>query len=79
VFYLRSLGTRTDPVKLFGTHAQPSEVLRTRTCACGLDNLGGSITTSIGARSSIIRSHTYFQNKFLVLKNLFSTKYIVWF
>jgi hypothetical protein len=33
----------------------------------------------IGARLSIIRSHTYFQNKVLVSKNLFSTKHIVWF
>jgi hypothetical protein len=73
------LGTRTDLVKLFGTHAQSSEVLGTRTGACGPDNLGGSITTSIEASLSIIRSHTYFQNKVLVSKNLFSTKYIVWF
>jgi hypothetical protein len=33
----------------------------------------------IGAKLSIIRSHTYFQNKVLVLKSLFSTKQIVWF
>jgi hypothetical protein len=32
----------------------------------------------IRARLSIIRSHTYFKNKILVLENLFSTKHIVW-
>jgi hypothetical protein len=35
-------------------------------------------TAGIRARLSIIRSHTYFQNKVLVLENLFSTKHIVW-
>jgi hypothetical protein len=33
----------------------------------------------IGAGLSIIWSHTYLQNKVLVLENLFSTKHIVWF
>jgi hypothetical protein len=32
----------------------------------------------VGAGLSIIRSHTYFQNKALVLENLFSTKHVVW-
>ena len=35
--------------------------------------------TGIGAGLSIIRSHTYFKNKVLVLENLVSTKRIVWF
>jgi hypothetical protein len=34
---------------------------------------------SIGAGLSIIRSHTYFRNKVLVLQNLFLTEHIVWF
>jgi hypothetical protein len=34
---------------------------------------------SFGVELSIIQSHTYFQNKILVLKNLVSTKHIVWF
>jgi hypothetical protein len=33
----------------------------------------------IGTGLSIIRSHTYFKNKVLVLENLFSTKHIVGF
>jgi hypothetical protein len=41
--------------------------------------LGGSATAGIGAGLSIIQSHTYFQNKVLVLENLFSNKHIVWF
>jgi hypothetical protein len=42
-------GNRTDPVKLSGAHAWPSEVFRTRTGACGPDTLGGSATRSSSA------------------------------
>jgi hypothetical protein len=51
----------------------------TRTGACGPNNLGGSAIAGIEARLSIIRSYMYFQNNVLLSKNLFSTKYIVWF
>jgi hypothetical protein len=46
-------------------------VFETRAGACGPNNLGGSATAGIGARLSIIRSHTYFKNKVLVLETYF--------
>jgi hypothetical protein len=67
-----------DPVKLSGAHAWPSEVFRTRTGACGPDTLGGSATAGIGAGLSIYGHIRIFKTKVLVLKNLFSTKHIVW-
>jgi hypothetical protein len=39
-----------------------------RTCACGPNNLGCSATAGIRVGLSIIQSHTYFQNKVLVLE-----------
>jgi hypothetical protein len=39
------------------SHLRP---LRQGAGACGPNKLGGSATASIGARLSIIRSHTYF-------------------
>jgi hypothetical protein len=44
VVYSKSLDTRTDPVKLFGTHACPSKILGTKTITCGSNNLGDSAT-----------------------------------
>jgi hypothetical protein len=56
-------GNWTDPVKLSGAHAWPSEVFKTRTCACGPDTLGGSAIGWYRSRIKYIQSHTYFQNK----------------
>jgi hypothetical protein len=38
--------TQTDPIKLSGAHAQPSEVFETRVGACEPNNLGGSATAT---------------------------------
>jgi hypothetical protein len=47
VVYPGPWDTRTDPIKLSGAHAQPSEVFETRIDACGPNNLGGSATLMI--------------------------------
>jgi hypothetical protein len=49
-----------------------------RTGACGPNNLGGSATAGIRAGLSIYGHIRIFKTKVLVLKNLFSTKHIVW-
>jgi hypothetical protein len=71
-------GNRTDPVELSGAHAWLSEVFGTRTCACGPNNLEVLPQAGIGAGLSIYGHIRIFKTKVLVLKNLFSTKHIVW-
>jgi hypothetical protein len=69
------LDTRTDPIKLFGAHAEPFEVFETRTGACGPNNLGGSATARIGAKPFSADIMRHLQKDFLktYLENLFPT------
>jgi hypothetical protein len=70
-FIRGSWDTRTDPVKLSGAHAQPSEVFETRAGACGPNNLGGSATAGIGARLSLYGHIRIFKTKFWFWKTYF--------
>jgi hypothetical protein len=46
-FFRCPWGNRTDPIKLSGAHAWPSEVFETRAGACGPDNLGDSAIVAL--------------------------------
>jgi hypothetical protein len=64
--------TQTDPVKLSGAHALPSEVFETRAGACGPNNLRGSATNcflSLGYLTSRFLAFYEIEARFKELQN----------